>query len=341
MAARASILGTGLIGASMGQGLRAHGWTVSGWDPDLETAIQAQTVGAIDVVMDGPDAVLVAEVDLLVIAAPPRAAIDLAAELDVSCLVMDVTGVKQPVVEAAVAPRFIGTHPMAGREVSGPAAASPALFQGAAWVVVTDGVATDDLEAVEKIIRLFGARSVRMTAREHDEAIAAISHLPQVLAAALLAEAEHRGRALDLASGSFRDLTRVAASDPVVWAELLTANRGVVAEMLTALSTRLGVWAERIGADDDVAVRDELDKARARRRALAPPVVAVRVALADQPGELARVGKALEVTGVDVRDLQLRHAPHGGGGVLTLSVRQGEGATLRTGLEAQGLLLVD
>lgn len=254
---------------------------------------------------------------------------------------IDVAGVKEPIVAAADGLRFVGTHPMAGRERSGPRAASPALFRGAAWVVVTDGAADGDLELVEGIIATTGARPIRMTAKEHDEAVAMISHLPQLLAATLVTEADDRTNAMRLAAGSFRDLTRVAASDPEVWTQLLLANRGPVTGVLQDLRERLAALLVALEEENEGAVLDLLARAREVRRSLAPPVVAVRVALADQPGELARVGRALERSGVDVRDLQLRHAPYGGGGVLNLAVRHEEAATLREAVVAEGLLLAE
>jgi prephenate dehydrogenase len=168
-----------------------------------------------------------------------------------------------------------------------------------------------------------------------------ISHLPQVLAAALANEAADRTRALDLAAGSFRDLTRVAASDPSLWVDLLAKNAPEVNSAIADLQVRLGEVAAELADGKADAIRDFLNRGQAIRRSLTPPVVAVRVALADEPGELARVGRAFGTSAVDVRDLQLRHAPHGGGGVLTVSVRPGEAETLRTALQDEGLLVVD
>jgi prephenate dehydrogenase len=265
----------------------------------------------------------------------------MAAEIETDLLVMDVAGVKGSIVDVARPPRFVGTHPMAGRERSGPRAASPALFRGAAWVVVTDGAAAADLDLVEEIVSIMGARPIRMTAHEHDEAVSMISHLPQLLAATLVTEAADRTNAMKLAAGSFRDLTRVAASDPSVWTELLLANRQPVIGALTDLRERLSSLSSALESGDAGGLHALLDRAQSVRRGLTPPVVAVRVALADEPGELARVGRALERSGVDVRDLQLRHAPYGGGGVLRLSVRHEEAETLRSAVQAEGLLLAE
>ena len=206
--ATAAILGTGLIGSSIGLGLRNAGWQVVGWDPDAAVADRAAELGAVDRVSSDPDAAVAGDLDLVVLAGPPGAIVAAVEHLDVAGLVIDVAGVKGPIVAAARPEHFVGTHPMAGRESSGPDAASAALFRGAAWVVVTDGAGDADIAAVETIVRQLGARPVRMTAAEHDRAVAAISHLPQILAATLVTEAAERTQALDLAAGSFRDLTK-------------------------------------------------------------------------------------------------------------------------------------
>ena len=228
---------------------------------------------------------------------------------------------------------------MAGRETSGPEAASASLFQGAAWVLITDGVSEADLGRMETVVELLGANALRMGAAEHDDAVAVISHLPQILAAALIREAMDHPAGLELASGSFRDLTRVAASDPALWANLLVRNSVPITEVISSYTNRLDAWAKAVKAGNEDELSKALAEAGQARRELAPPVVAVEVALADRPGELARVGRALEASKVDVRDLQLRHSPHGGGGILTLSVRPGEASTLQGALEAEGLLL--
>lgn len=322
-------------------GLGRHGYEVSGWDPDPAVLDAAHQAGAIHHPVGTFEELLAASPDIVVLAGPPRAVIDQAARMESEALVIDVAGVKAAVVAAARPQRFVGTHPMAGREVRGPEGASPSLFRGASWVVVTDGVESRDLALTEELFTLLGARPVQMTAAEHDAAVAMISHLPQVLAAALVNEAADRTRALDLAAGSFRDLTRVAASDPALWVDLLSSNSSEVIAAIEDFRDRLGRVASALGENDADVIGEFLLRGQKIRRSLAPPVVAVRVALADQPGELARVGRAFGTSAVDVRDLQLRHAPHGGGGVLTVSVRPGEAETLRTALEDEGLLVLE
>ena len=332
----AAILGTGLIGTSIGLSLRAAGWAVAGWDPDQTAVAAALAVKGIDTVAADRDETI-ERADLVILAGPPTAVVADLAGLATNALVTDVVGVKTPVVRAAGhLAHFVGGHPMAGREHAGPRAASPALFRGAAWILCTDGADDADLTKMIGIVKSLGATPVIMTAAEHDAAVAAVSHLPQVLASALVQLASNDPHALDLAAGSFRDLTRVALSEPAWWAELLVANRRQVQEVLGSLAETLTAWSGSLeeGAVDRLA--SQLQETRGIRRAMAPPVVALGVMLEDRPGELGAVGRALAVSGVDVRDLQLRHGPHGGGGVLTLSVRPGEAETLRAALIAEG-----
>lgn len=333
------VIGVGLIGGSIALGLRRAGWTVVGYDPDPDVRSLLGDLSIVDVVAEGLDAVVDGNVDLIVVAAPPKATVEILCAIETDLPTMDVTGVKAPVIDAASdLPGFVGTHPMAGRETAGPQAATPALFKGATWVVV-DGSDGDAARLVESVIAELGARVVRMSAEDHDRAVAAISHLPHLVAGALLAGAADTPDALELAAGSFRDLTRVGASLPLPWVELLKANRQPVMDAIGHLRVRLAILEAAIVSDDDTLL-SLLTEARETRRSLGAPVAQVRVALADQPGELAKVGHAFEASGADIRDIQMRHAPFGGGGVLTVAVRPGEESSLRSALTEAGLLLV-
>jgi len=338
---RALVLGTGLIGASVGAGLGAAGWKVAGWDPSPDALEGARRIGGISETMEDAAAAAL-EVDLVVLAGPVRAIIETAGELTTGALVTDVASVKAPVLAAAShLPRFVGGHPMAGRETSGPGAASPAMFRGASWILAVDGCAEGDLATMEEIVESLGAVPVRMTAADHDAAVAAVSHVPQVVASALVNLVASNPDALSLAAGGFRDLTRIALSEPGWWGDVLAQNHKGVAALLRALGADLEVWAEAIERSDVQAVTADLGRARDTRRGLTAPVAAVRILLEDRPGEIAQVGHALAATGADVRDLQLRHATRGGGGILTLSVLPGQEDGLAKALEAEGFRLVE
>lgn len=314
----ATILGTGLLGASVGLALRSQGWLVGGWDPDPDALEEAFGRGAIETRLGGAD---VADSDLIVLAAPPEAVIETLQSLDTRALVTDIAGVKEPVIAAAThLPRFVGGHPMAGGETSGPSLAASSLFHGARWVLTSDRADQADLATMSGIVTSFGANPVVMTAAEHDAAVARVSHLPHVLAAVLMRLADSDPASLGLAGGGFRDLTRIAAGDSRWWAEVLAANADQVSASIDELQDALQTWKRSLSSGD-AALAGLLELARTARLGLGEHNTPVRVVLLDQPGEIARVGHALERSRVDVRDFQLRHGEHGGGGILTISVR--------------------
>ncbi len=334
-------MGTGLIGGSIGLGLGKAGWNVTAFDPDADTRSIAHDRGVAGTFVDSLDAIISEPLDLLVIAAPPKATIEIVSSLTVTIPTMDVAGVKVPVADAAPPGLpFVPTHPMAGREISGPRAATASLFRGAAWVVVESGASADAVGTVHRAIEDLGARIVAMSAADHDRAVASVSHLPHVVASALLSSAAATPAALELAAGSFRDLTRVGGSLPIPWVELLKANRGPMLDAIGLLRSRLADIEAAIVSPDDSLLR-LLSDARGTRRSLGAQAVQVRVALADEPGELAKVGHAFSSSSADIRDIQMRHAPYGGGGVLSVSVRPGEESALRDALIEAGLLLVE
>jgi len=336
-----AIIGTGLIGASVGLALKDQGWKTIGWDPSPDALERATERNATDSAASSvSDAI--EGVDLVVLAGPLEANLATLRGMKTEALVTDVTSVKMPLVEAAPAGlRFVGGHPMAGREHAGPGAASPALFRGAPWVICDDQVAASDLEEMVAVVRSVGANPVVMSAQRHDQVVAAVSHLPHLLAVALVNTISDNRDAEELVSGSFRDLTRVASAESSWWPEVLTSNADAVTGAIDALITSLTDLRERVAAGDREALTTRLETARSRRGAMAPPVALVQVILQDKPGEIAAVGHALQTSKVDVRDLQLRHAVHGGGGILTLSVRPGEVETLKAALAGEGFEVED
>lgn len=320
MPALANIWGTGLLGASVGLALRAQGWEVAGWDPNPDALAEAKRRGAIGSTLQGPET---EGADLVVLAATPLATVDLLFAMDTDALVTDICGVKTPIVKAAwKLPHFVGGHPMAGGETSGATLATKSMFHGATWVLTSDGADTADIGRMEEIAISVGANPVVMTAAEHDAAVARVSHLPHVLAATLMRLAETDEATLSLAGTGFRDLTRIAAGNSTWWTEVLTANSAQVDDSIKELQGALDSMREMINNPGELDA--ELGAARKARAGLGEHHAQVEVILLDQPGEIARVGHALENSRVDVRDFQLRHGEHGGGGVLTISVK-GEG----------------
>jgi prephenate dehydrogenase len=240
------ILGLGLIGGSLLRRLHSQGRQAVGWNRDPAGRAAARSQGL--QVRDEPADVVV-EADVLVTAVPLPVLADLlplvSAAARPGTILTDVTSVKTPVraLAASLAPqlRFVGGHPMAGTEHSGFAASEPGLFEGAVWVVCresdTDPQAWD---AVADLAHASGARVIEATALSHDEAVARISHVPHLLAAALAASAAEGGELpLQLGAGSFRDSTRVAATRPELSAAMCAGNRQAVLEALDDLTARL------------------------------------------------------------------------------------------------------
>jgi len=278
----------------------------------------------------------------VILAGPVGAIVETLATLETDALVTDVAGVKRPVVEAGGRlARFVGGHPMAGRESAGPEGASGGMFRGAMWVLTTDGAADADLVEMSAIVQSLGAVPIQMSALAHDRAVAAASHIPHLTAASLVSLVSREEGARALVAGGFRDLTRVASSDPGWWSEVLVANGDAVAEELRTLAASLTDMADLVESADHDGVLSRLAAAQRLRRGMTAPVSAVRVILEDRPGEIAEVGRALADSSVDLRDLQLRHAVHGGGGVLTLSVKPIDATRLRTALTTAGFRLLD
>lgn len=331
-APNATILGTGLLGASVGLALRSQGWRVDGWDPNGEALTGALERGAIETVTPQPDN---PRADLVVLAAPPDAVTEVLEALHTDALVTDIAGVKTPVVASAQhLAHFVGGHPMAGGETSGPGMASSSMFQGATWILTSDGAVPDDIDSLSGIVASLGANPVVMSAADHDASVARVSHLPHLLAATLMRLASSDPNSLKLAGSGFRDLTRIAAGDSDWWAQLLVANSEEVQASIQELQTSLDAVRVSLGGESELA--ELLEMARRERLGLGEHNTQVRVVLVDTPGEIARVGHALETSRVDVRDFQLRHGEHGGGGVLTISVRKEGREALTTALMDEG-----
>ena len=285
---RIALLGLGLIGGSIVRALRERGTAnadarIAAWSPRGHGPATAARDGMIDeaaaspevaidgadlIVLAGPAPVCLAQLDQL--AGPWRSAISQDA------VITDVASSKVAIVARAaeLGLRFVGGHPMAGRETSGYDAARPDLFDGRPWVVVptADEAA---VQRVEDLARAVGARPLRLGAEEHDEAVAGISHLPLVVAAALVesvagpmgATRDGWTTAAELSASGWRDMTRLARGDIEMGTGMVTTNAGPVAARIRALVEVLEGWLadlERDGEPRRDAVAERLQQARER-----------------------------------------------------------------------------
>jgi prephenate dehydrogenase len=358
--ARLTVVGAGLVGGSVAAAARTAGAEVVLTDRDAEVRARAAAAGLADRVVDGlADAV--ADAQLVVVAVPATVAADVVVEVArharADAVLTDVASLKGelvPAVERRLAglglgpQRFVGGHPMAGSERSGPEAADAHLFQGATWVLTpTPTTDAGALTRVSAVLRDLGARVLALEPDLHDQLVAVTSHLPQVAASALAdvaAETTARlGEAvLAVAGGGFRDTTRIAASDPELWVGILGGNRDAVVDAIDALRSRLLVVRDALTTGDDGPVRDLLGRASTARRGLvrhdvATETVDLVVALDDRPGSLAAATKALGEAGINVTDLSMRHASAGDRGALLVRIAVTVEARARTALAAVGL----
>ncbi|GCE00433.1 prephenate dehydrogenase [Embleya hyalina] len=337
----AAVVGTGLIGTSVALALTSRGVTVYLRDHDRTAVQTAAAMGA------GLDAVPAEPVDLAVLAVPPGRIAETLRQVQESRLALsytDVASVKeQPLAEIAALGcdlgRYIGGHPLAGRERSGPLAARGDLFEGRPWVLTpsreTD---TETLNRALEMVSLCRAVPVVMKPRDHDHAVALVSHAPHLVSALMAARLEHaQDTDTRLAGQGVRDVTRIAGSDPRLWIDILGANADAVADVLAGLAGDLDavVGALRSLAADDAAKREvgtrgieallrrgNAGHARIPGKHGEPAAVyeAIPVVVPDRPGELARLFADVGRAEVNIEDIRIDHAQGRPAGLVELQV---------------------
>ena len=364
--ASAVVIGTGLIGTSIALALRERGVSVWLSDRDPASARLAADIGAGTVLPEPAPGQAEPLADLAVLAVPPAAVAPALAAAQARGLARwytDVASVKVlPLHRAGELgcdlASFVPGHPLSGRERSGPAAARADLFLGRPWVICP-GPQTGPaaVAAVEGLVRCCRGEPVLASADEHDRWVALVSHAPHVVAAAMAAQLAHApGGALSLAGQGVRDVTRVAAGETGLWAQILAANAAPVATVLAAVATDLAAAAEALAemgaaaaslpGPDDPSMKllaGLLDQGSAgvrqipgKRGAPARDNAVVQVVIRDQPGELARLFQVAGQAGVNIEDIGIEHSPGLPVGVAELTVRPDAAARLTAALASAG-----
>ncbi|QOT17525.1 MULTISPECIES: prephenate dehydrogenase [Paenarthrobacter] len=330
------ILGTGLLGASIGLGLRGRGVPVFLFDTSPTNQAVAVDIGAGRPLeeLDGPP-------QLVVVAAPP----DVTAQVVEKALadypesvVVDIASVKAGIQaelrERGVdLSRYVGTHPMAGREKSGPVAARGELFTSMPWVICpTEETGAAALQVARSLAGDLGAIVSQFTADEHDEAVALVSHLPQIMSSLLASRLQGTPlHALSLAGNGLRDTTRIAASDPTLWVQILGGNAEKVVSILHGvredLNRLIGTLESPLapGARLDLAQlisEGNAGQARIPGKHGGPPQAYswLTILVDDKPGQIARLLTEIGEVGVNVEDLRLDHSSGQNVGMVELSV---------------------
>jgi prephenate dehydrogenase len=342
--ARAVVIGTGLIGTSVALALRGRGSAVWLADRDPASARLAAEIGAGEIL---PETGLPAgPADIAVLAVPPdavAAALQWAQQRQLAQCYTDVASIKELPLARARA--------LSGRERSGPAAARADLFLGRPWVICpapeTAGAST---AAAAGLARACGAQPVMMTPDEHDRFVALVSHVPHVVSAVMAARLEGApAGALAIAGQGLRDVTRIAAGDPGLWTQILTANAAHAREVLAALAAELAAAEAALAgaaAGDEASVKrltGLLERGGAgvaripgKQGRPAPHYAIVQVVIRDRPGELGRLFAAAGAAGVNIEDVAIEHSPGLPAGVAELSVRSEAVPQLTEALAAGG-----
>jgi prephenate dehydrogenase len=343
---RLLVVGAGLIGASVGMAARRAGYEVVLANRDASRLAVAVEIGAGEP-WDGAS-----HVDLALVALPPAIIAAEIARLKRAGIASTITHVcsvqlepqREVEAEVGVWDGFVGSHPVAGRERSGPHHATADLFEDRPWVVCPTAHSSDaSTAAVEGLAEACGARVSRMAAADHDALLARLSHVPQLVASALAAAIADLDRAdVAIAGSGLRDTSRIADSDPTLWAEIVAANPAGVAAALDAVLAPLvalqaGLAAGKPSAE---AVHDLVARGRVGRQLLAgkhgqAPVrwAKVTVVVPDAPGKLARLLADASECGVNVEDIHVDHSPGAALGLVDLDVAPGSAATLAEALE--------
>ena len=337
------IIGTGLVGTSIGLSLRRAGVTVLLSDADPAHLQEACDRGAGRALTAGDDPAVV------VVAVPPSVAPAVMAQASRDfpyATITDVTSVKAPILSAAIAAgadpmRLVGGHPMAGREVSGPSGARAELLDDRLWVLVPAQADEGHVMQVHRLVTACGAYAVEMDPEEHDQAVALVSHAPQVVSSALAAQLVPADAAhVRIAGQGLRDMTRIAGSSVDLWTSILSVNAEPVADVLDALADRLTDTARRLRSGQsvqEVLQTGVSGQARipGKHGAVAEQYREIPVVLADRSGELARMFAVAAEAGVNVEDVRIEHVLGRPSGLVQLYVAPRAGDALVTALRAR------
>ena len=338
------IVGAGLIGTSIALALRTTGVKVTLCDSDIRAQSLARDLMGDQ---DGDDGGIE---ELCIIATPP----DFIAEVlhsessrNSQLRVMDVSSIKtKPLLDVSNLEfdltLFAPTHPMAGREVSGPQSARGDLFQGRPWILCLEGVDPDLSQIVREVVRRCGAVALDRTVAEHDQAVALVSHLPQLVASLLASQLlAGQGSDLELAGAGLRDTTRIADSDPALWAQILAGNSAALRPLLISLQNDLSHAIE--GLEDPAAMAQLLANGQ-RGRAMIPGkhggqarnYTYLDIVIDDKPGQLAAIIETCAAAEVNIEDLAIEHTPGQETGLITLAFSPEESAIVAVHLEKEG-----
>jgi prephenate dehydrogenase len=343
---RVRIVGSGLIGTSIGLALVARGVQVEMCDIDMRAEKLARDLVKSQDITDP---------ELTIFALPSSAlegALNSEYELNPGSKFIDIGSVKtKPLLDVSKSKidptNFLATHPMAGREVGGAESARADLFQSRTWVYIPTGLKGEPVDPVLLasgiwMIKALGGAPVAMQASEHDRAVALISHLPQAVATLLAGQLIAGERsALELSGAGLRDTTRIAASNPKLWDEILTSNSSEIVPLLINLQSDLAALISALKSGSSVSAFIEKGN---QGRALIPgkhggaarEYTYLPVVIEDKPGQLAALVGECAAAKVNIEDLTIEHSPGQFTGLITLALSKSDAQVLSAHLIGSG-----
>ena len=342
----AKIVGCGLIGTSIALRLKHLGVEISVSDNNEKNLRLAQDLIGSQVT-DAPE--------LVIVATPPESILQTLKdefEQNPEAILIEVSGVKSNLlleVEEfpALSKNFCAVHPMAGREVTGPQSARADLFEGRAWIISkTQSSSQKSIELAKKVGELLGSTTYSISPAHHDSAIAAVSHLPQILSSLLAGSLTKEPiAALDLAGQGLRDVTRLADSDASLWASLLIANAAELEPRINSLIQGLQNLNANLQQKSISGVKNFISQGNDGRELIPGKHGAKKryytflpIVINDKPGQLAAIFEECANIQVNIEDLELEHSPGQEMGLITLALSQSDATKLKAHLESQGWL---
>ena len=344
MKLRTQIVGTGLIGTSIALNLAEKGWPLELVDTSERELELAKALI--------PNATKLDKIELVIVATPPALALDAirkAHKLNPQALILDVGSVKSKLQDEIssfpdIAKRFIGTHPIAGREKRGAQSARSDLFLERAWIICpTEKAQPEDLDKTIQLVKTLGANPYIMSPREHDNVLARISHLPQILSVVLASSISDLGDDLSLAGQGLRDMLRISASDGRLWAEILLKNQEEVVEAVEDFQDILESLLEAIEDNGEMKIIEIFDDVKnvskkvSAKHGMKPREYSyLNVVIDDKPGQLGALFNECGEIGVNVEDLNIEHSPNQETGLIRLALSETDSNSLEIHLKSKG-----
>lgn len=341
---KAAVLGVGLIGGSLALSLRRNHTppAIIGYDQDAASSALAEQLGVVDHSASTLEEA-VAEADFIFLCAPVGANLELLRELarlplKPDCLVSDTGSTKQAITELGWellgVERFIGGHPMAGSHQSGVEAATGHLFENAYYVLTPhEQTPREHIQRLKNLLQGTKAQMVEMEPAMHDQIVGAISHLPHIIASALVNQVAQYNQSspwyVQLAAGGFRDLTRIASSHPIMWRDISLQNREVLIRLIEDWEEGLRAVKQDLLNGDGEAIYHFFERARSfrqsipeRKKGMLPPLYECFVDIPDRPGIIGEIASLLGEEGINLTNIHInRDSREEIPGVLRLSFR--------------------